>query len=107
MTDSESRSEVGSELCDTCQNEIAGPSTSAKPVELVGITVEVPSRSGFGHELNESPASQSLRSPMSRMLSFTRILSRDRRASLSPTSCSELDVESNGQTHGGIGGINN
>ncbi|XP_010504613.1 PREDICTED: RING-H2 finger protein ATL2-like [Camelina sativa] len=34
----------------------------------------------------DSPASQSFRSPMSRMLSFTRMLSRDRRSASSPIS---------------------
>ncbi|KAJ4836947.1 hypothetical protein Tsubulata_032304 [Turnera subulata] len=76
-----------------------------KPVELVGVTVEVPPRRMNGNfedeSAAESPASQGFRSPMmGRMLSFTRILSRERRAAapVSPAascaeSVAELDVE--------------
>jgi len=50
--------------------------------------IEVPRRTfrEFEDELTrrDSPASQSFRSPMSRMLSFTRMLSRDRRSASSP-----------------------
>ncbi|XP_020227368.1 RING-H2 finger protein ATL2 [Cajanus cajan] len=53
---------------------------------LVGVSVEVPPRdesSGF-----DSPSTQSaFRSPMSRMLSFTRMLSRERKGGVSPSSC--------------------
>lgn len=75
---------------------------SRKPVELMGVTVEVPPRrmnSNFEDEsAPESPSLQAFRSPMSRMLSFKRILSRERRAPVSPAaSCAEsvpeLDVE--------------
>ncbi|KAL2341784.1 hypothetical protein Fmac_009724 [Flemingia macrophylla] len=53
---------------------------------LVGVSVEVPpgdESSGF-----DSPSTQSsFRSPMSRMLSFTRMLGREKKGSLSPSSC--------------------
>lgn len=91
--------------CDESVTFRAGPSTLVtssfggmrKPQELVGVSIEVPRRTEFEDESGrESPASQ-YRSPMSRMLSFRRILSRDRRGSLSPSaaSCpaSELDLE--------------
>ncbi|KAK4774340.1 hypothetical protein SAY86_009275 [Trapa natans] len=50
-----------------------------KPPQLVGVSVEVPRRTGLEDEISsESPVSQ-YRSPMSRMLSFRRILGRERR----------------------------
>ncbi|KAJ7980297.1 RING-H2 finger protein [Quillaja saponaria] len=77
-----------------------------KASALVGVTVEVPRRNeSFGRSEEESgrdsPAGQSpFKSPMSRMLSFKRILSRDRKANLSPSgnmvgcsSVNELDIE--------------
>ncbi|KAF2289150.1 hypothetical protein P3X46_005931 [Hevea brasiliensis] len=81
-----------SDLSATCQHEEdhVGASTSSfggrrKPAELVGVTIEVPRRTGnFEDELvTESPT---YRSPMSRMLSFRRILSRERRGNMSPYS---------------------
>ncbi|XP_065863695.1 RING-H2 finger protein ATL2 [Euphorbia lathyris] len=75
-----------SEIIETEANfheEQVGASTSSfggrrKPTELVGVTIEIPRRNGvFENEsVSESPV---YRSPMSRMLSFRRILSRDRR----------------------------
>ncbi|XP_050371834.1 RING-H2 finger protein ATL2-like [Argentina anserina] len=67
-----------------------------KPMDIA-----VPSRhESFGRSVAESPSGQAFRSPMSRMLSFKRILSRDRRSGgVSPSgnaSCSsvaELDIE--------------
>ncbi|KAL5537814.1 hypothetical protein UlMin_043595 [Ulmus minor] len=111
--ESEARNEVCIAVDEPAGNE-AGPSsgsgsssfaTRRKPVELPGI--EVPRRNeSFGRVEDElgcnSPASQSsFRSPMGRMLSFKRILSRDRRAGVSPsgnasTSCAsvnESDIE--------------
>ena len=60
--------------------------------KLLPVTVEVPARNaeGFGNESGgcESPStSSSFRSPVSRMLSFKRILSRERKGSVSPSSC--------------------
>lgn len=89
-------------LCSECQNEgryetrsgltVCSPSSSIgfgrKPSSLAGVTLEMPKGSEcFGEESAcESPSTQSsLRSPMSRMLSFKRMLSRDRKANLSPT----------------------
>ncbi|KAB5545340.1 hypothetical protein DKX38_013452 [Salix brachista] len=83
-------------LCTSCQHEEdrwGSASTSSfrggrKPVGLIGVTIDVPSRNGnFEDESNtDSPsASHSFRSPMSRMLSFKRMLSWERRGSGSPT----------------------
>ncbi|KAF5752187.1 RING-H2 finger protein ATL2 [Tripterygium wilfordii] len=95
-----------SELCATCQHEgeqANGPSTSSfgDRRKRMDVRIEVPTRNAsFGGESGtSSPASQSFRSPMSRMLSFTRILSRDRRSGFSPSvSCvgptiNEPDIE--------------
>ncbi|KAJ9154523.1 hypothetical protein P3X46_027846 [Hevea brasiliensis] len=102
--------EIGSStgLCSTCQHEEenVGASTSSfmgrrKPAELVGVTIEVPRRNG-NFENESGTDSPVYRSPMSRMLSFTRILSRERRGNLSPCagnptswggSVSESDLE--------------
>ncbi|KAK4766977.1 hypothetical protein SAY86_014728 [Trapa natans] len=69
---------------------------SRKPTELVGVSVEVPPRrTELEDETSpESPASQ-YRSPMSRMLSFRRILSRERRGNTSPSaaSCSAIEPD--------------
>ncbi|KAG6664253.1 RING-H2 finger protein ATL2 [Carya illinoinensis] len=90
------RIEAGSSsgLCSDCEHEneqVDQPSSSTvarrKPMELVGVSIEVPRRNvSFGDESN-SPASQrGFKSPLSRMLSLKRILGRDKRASESPTS---------------------
>ncbi|OMO53611.1 hypothetical protein CCACVL1_28500 [Corchorus capsularis] len=94
-----------SELCDTCQHEEgqAGSSASRSGRKL---SIEVPGRNmeGFQGESSgcESGPSQSYKSPMSRMLSFKRILSRDRRGS-GTSSCpspiivaAEVDIERGG-----------
>ncbi|OAY56043.1 RING-H2 finger protein ATL2 [Manihot esculenta] len=89
--------ELGSSsgLCATCQHEgdHVGASTSSfggrrKPAEMLGVTIEVPRRNvNFEDEaVTESPA---YRSPMSRMLSFRRILSRERRGNASPCSVNQ------------------
>ncbi|XP_028787007.1 RING-H2 finger protein ATL2-like [Neltuma alba] len=97
-------SEAGSTsgLCSECQPEGRDEARSGhtvcsssswiglegKPSSLVGVTLEVPKRSeSFGDEsAYDSPSSQSsFRSPMSRMRSFKRMLSRDWKASLSPS----------------------
>ncbi|KAF9677979.1 hypothetical protein SADUNF_Sadunf08G0164300 [Salix dunnii] len=86
----------GSGLCTSCQHEEdrwGSASTSSfrggrKPVELIGVTIDVPRRNGyFEDESNtDSPsANQSFRSPMSRMLSFKRMLSWEKRGTGSPT----------------------
>ncbi|CAI0466893.1 unnamed protein product [Linum tenue] len=76
------------ELCDSTRDLEIGPSASVGGRKFRGdLGIEVPLRN-FGEESSsaaagavpESPASQGFRSPMSRMLSFTRILSRDWRA---------------------------
>ncbi|OAY27726.1 RING-H2 finger protein ATL2 [Manihot esculenta] len=102
--------EIGSssDLCATRQQEGDNvvASTSAfmgrrKPAELVGVTIDVPRRNG-NFEDESGTESTAYRSPMSRMLSFRRILSRERRENMSPcagnpTSCggsvSESDLE--------------
>ncbi|EOA31095.1 hypothetical protein CARUB_v10014245mg [Capsella rubella] len=68
-----------------------GSGSSPTPTDNSGrkpTAIEVPRRnfSEIEDELTrrESPASHSFRSPMSRMLSFTRMLSRDRRSASSP-----------------------
>ncbi|KAJ1395337.1 Zinc finger, RING-type [Sesbania bispinosa] len=74
-----------------------------KPSPLVGVTVEIPRRNDGGEAGCETPSS--FRSPMSRVLSLTRILSRERKGSVSPPSsceagCSsknELDAERGGR----------
>ncbi|KAL6293118.1 hypothetical protein ACE6H2_001260 [Prunus campanulata] len=69
-----------SELCSECCNsETTSSGSRRKPLDIV-----VPRRNesfGRGEDSGrgDSPASQAFRSPMSRMLSFTRMLSRDRR----------------------------
>ncbi|TKY72578.1 RING-H2 finger protein ATL2 [Spatholobus suberectus] len=58
---------------------------------LVGVTIEVPSRAeNFRDESGcDSPSTQSsFRSPMSRMLSFKRILGMERKGNVSPSPCS-------------------
>ncbi|KAL5065457.1 hypothetical protein RYX36_027194 [Vicia faba] len=74
----------------SCSNE--------KQSSLVGVTVDVPGTSECACE-----SSSSFRSPMSRVLSFTRILSRERKSSVSATSdcVVELDAERGGreETH--------
>ncbi|XP_031277154.1 RING-H2 finger protein ATL2 [Pistacia vera] len=103
-------------LCVTCQHEDELVGTSSfedrgKPREFVNVSIEVPTRNyneGFENESTgcDSASSQtqtqsSFRSPVSRMLSFKRILSRERRGNSSPsgnTACcggtfTELDIE--------------
>ncbi|KAL6188551.1 hypothetical protein ACLB2K_039943 [Fragaria x ananassa] len=88
-------------LCSECSGSRSLRQTSSfgprrKPMDIV-----VPSRhESFGRSEAESPSGQAFRSPMSRMLSFKRILSRDKRnGGVSPSgnaSCSsvaELDIE--------------
>lgn len=60
----------------SCSNE--------KQSSFVGVKVEIPGRSECDCESSDSPSS--FRSPMNRVLSFTRILSRERKASVSPSS---------------------
>lgn len=70
-----------------------GPEVSSSSVgsrrkpPLIGVTVEVPPRSESFNVDGDSPSSQSsFRSPMSRMLSLKRILSREWKGSVSPSS---------------------
>lgn len=98
-------------LCAECQHQgeeenrsghtVSSSSSSdgfkRKPSSLVGMTVEVPRRNeSFRDESGcESPSAQSsFRSPVSRMLSFKRMLSRDRKANLSPSSGSAAGCSS-------------
>ncbi|KAK4801701.1 hypothetical protein SAY86_022188 [Trapa natans] len=87
--------------CDESTTSCIGSSSMAapsfggwrKPPQFVGVSVEVPRRTGFEDEIiSESPASQ-YRSPMSRMLSFRRILSRERRGNASPSTASFSAIE--------------
>lgn len=108
----ETRPEVTVDLCGPDPGSSSGLNRSGpvvsssscsngKPSSLVGVTVEVPSRNGG----ESSCDSSSFRSPMSRVLSFTRILSRERKASVCPSSgcvvvCgsgTELDAEWGGR----------
>ncbi|KAG2727028.1 hypothetical protein I3760_01G141200 [Carya illinoinensis] len=93
-----------SSLCSDCHHEgeqtgqaSSSIATRRKPVEFVGVSIEVPSRNESFRDdtMSDSPASQGgFRSPMSRMLSFKRILSRDKRASVSPSSGNALSCSS-------------
>ncbi|CAK8563712.1 unnamed protein product [Lathyrus sativus] len=73
------------------------PCSTEEQSSLVGVTVEVP------ETVECEPSSSSFRSPMSRVLSFTRIVSRERKSSVSATSdfVEELDAERGGreETH--------
>ncbi|XVF38753.1 hypothetical protein REPUB_Repub20aG0128900 [Reevesia pubescens] len=106
----ESGSNQGSDLCAMCQHE-GGQAGSSSVGSGRKLSIEVPRRNieSFVGESSgcDSGPSQSYKSPISRMLSFKRMLSRDRRgasgASSSPTpinagSCgsitvTELDIE--------------
>ncbi|CAN1281197.1 RING-H2 finger protein ATL2 [Linum perenne] len=80
-----------SDVCNSCQ-DCVGPSTSAesrKPMRDLDVKIEIPRRNGnFGEGTSsaDSPVSQGFRSPMSRMLSFTRILRGNNSSNLSPRS---------------------
>ncbi|KAF7834530.1 RING-H2 finger protein ATL2 [Senna tora] len=94
---------TGHTVSSSSSSSSIGPKQKAS--SLVGVTVEVPRRSEiFGDESScESPSTQSsFRSPMSRMLSFKRMLSRDRKGNLSPSSGSTSELEKGGrdETHG-------
>jgi E3 ubiquitin-protein ligase RNF38/44 len=82
--ESENENRTGKEVCSSSVGLRRKPS-------FAGVTIEVPSRNEL---CCDSPLStqSSFRSPISRMLSFKRILSMDWKGSLSPSSC------------GGIGG---
>ncbi|RYR13056.1 hypothetical protein Ahy_B04g070253 isoform A [Arachis hypogaea] len=76
-----------------CPQEVnrSGTGTGRERRKLSPVTVELPARTseGFsdesgGHESPQLSSSSSFRSPMSRMLSFKRILSRERKGSVSP-----------------------
>ncbi|KAE8703412.1 hypothetical protein F3Y22_tig00110472pilonHSYRG00526 [Hibiscus syriacus] len=94
----ESGSNRGSDLCSTCEHEEqqVGPSAVESRRKL---SVEVPRRNteGFVSESSgcDSGPSQPYKSPMTRMLSFKRILSRERRGSGS-INVSESDIERGG-----------
>ncbi|GMJ14098.1 TOXICOS EN LEVADURA 2 [Hibiscus trionum] len=99
----ESGSNLGSDFCTTCQHEDVAAGSSAVGLGRK-LSIEVPKRNieGFVGESSgcDSGPSQSYKSPMSRILSFKRILSRDRRGSgTSPcpspinVTVSESDVE--------------
>jgi E3 ubiquitin-protein ligase RNF38/44 len=83
-------------------------SSSSKQSSCVGVTVEIPGRSEcdcdcerFVAGESSCDSSSSFRSPMSRVLSFTRILSRERKPSVSASSdcvsVTELDAERGGR----------
>ncbi|XP_022760597.1 RING-H2 finger protein ATL2-like [Durio zibethinus] len=78
----ESESNQGSDLCVTCQHEEGQAGTSAVGAGRK-LSIEVPRRNIEGFEGESSGCgsgpSQSYKSPIGRMLSFKRILSRDRR----------------------------
>jgi len=78
--------------------EFSSSCSDEKQSSLVDITVEIPRRSesdcknfAVGESSCDSPSS--FRSPMSRVLSFTRILSRERKPSISPSLDCAADAE--------------
>ncbi|XP_014499136.1 RING-H2 finger protein ATL2 [Vigna radiata var. radiata] len=80
ITVSEPESGSGENL--TGSNSCPSSSAGSRKSSLVGVTIEVPPRDENLRDEN----TPSFRSPMSRMLSFTRILSRERRGNTSPSS---------------------
>ncbi|XP_050239931.1 RING-H2 finger protein ATL2 [Quercus robur] len=106
-----------SELCSDCQHEDghtgsgsgSGPgqtssSGGSRLKDFAGVSIEIPRRNeNFRDEFSDSPASQGgFRSPMSRMLSFTRILSRDRRSNMSSPTVGNVEVSCGGGTTGSV-----
>jgi hypothetical protein len=82
------------EFSSSCSNE--------KQSSFVDITIEIPRRSesdgksfAVGESSCDSPSS--FRSPMSRVLSFTRILSRERKPSISPSLDCAADIAERGE----------
>ncbi|GAU11186.1 hypothetical protein TSUD_198100 [Trifolium subterraneum] len=70
---------------------VVSSSSNSKQSSFVGVAVEIPGRSECECERfvageSSCDSSSSLRSPMSRVLSFTRILSRERKPSVSASS---------------------
>lgn len=105
----ESGSGSSSELCSDCQHEDghtgSGPgqtssSGGSRLKDFAGVSIEIPRRNeSFRDEFSDSPTIQGgFRSPMSRMLSFTRILSRDRRSSMSSPTVGNVEVSCAGGT---------
>lgn len=106
--EAESDRNSGTDLCATCQNQDGHePEGTSSIGSRRKLSVEVPRRNsvnGFDGESSlcdsATSQSQSFRSPMSRILSFKRILSRDRRQSpcSSPrtTAAAESDLERGG-----------
>lgn len=97
----------GPAVCSTCHHDESrdGPAGTSgvssggrrKPSELFSVSIEVPRRGDLEDvPSSESPVTQ-FRSPVSRMLSFTRILSRERRGNVSPSAANcagdEADLE--------------
>ncbi|CAL5184366.1 unnamed protein product [Lathyrus oleraceus] len=80
VLEDENSNRTGKETCSSSVGLRRKPS-------FTGVAVEVPTRNneGFRDESCDSPSS--FRSPMSRMLSFKRILSREWKGSVSPSSC--------------------
>jgi E3 ubiquitin-protein ligase RNF38/44 len=76
-------------------------SSSSKQSSYVGVTVGRSESDSERFVAGESSSSTSFRSPMSRVLSFTRILSRERKPSVSASSdcvsVTELDAERGGR----------
>ncbi|KAK8507127.1 hypothetical protein V6N13_069917 [Hibiscus sabdariffa] len=91
----ESGPNLRSDFCNTCHHE-GGPAGSSAVGLGRKLSIEVPKRNmeGFGGESSgcDSGSSQSYKSPMSRMLSFKRILSRDRRGSGTSPSPSPINA---------------
>lgn len=57
-----------------------------KPMELMGVSIEVPSRNeSFRDESNSSASQIGFKSPLSHMSSLKRTLNRDKRVNASPT----------------------
>lgn len=105
------RSESGtvSGVCTDCHPGPSSLGAKRKGLDLVGVSVDIPARTASFSFPNSddlaqsSPAGHGFKSPTSRLLSFRRILSREKRPSPSPsfssgigigTSCAELaDIE--------------
>lgn len=77
----------------TLSSSLSSIGLRRKPSLLAGVAVEVSASRSFGKEVEASGCGSpsSFRSPKSRMLSFKRILGRERKSSLSPSSESAVE----------------
>lgn len=97
----ESGSNQSSDLCVTCQHdEVQAGTSGGGPGRKLSIEVPRRNTEGFEGESSgcESGPSQTFKSPMSRMLSFKRILSRDWRGSGASACSSPINAGNCGST---------